>query len=255
MGKKRKGQVLKQIIADWWRAVLNLIFPTCRCIHCGQDGLIREDGLCAKCREKLRNSKEDFSSCTLCPTFIPSGEKYCLNCWEGKKYWFDAALAVFPYQGTIRNVIHDFKYRGRVKWARSLGLLMGEAVIKDARFHAVDVVIPVPLHGKRKAKRGYNQSELLAGEIGRRLGMPVAVNILSRIKDTPSQTGLKRKGRQENLADAFQVLDSFALKGKNVLLVDDIYTTGATVDTCSRILKTGGAKSVLVVTCCAGKCY
>jgi competence protein ComFC len=245
---------MKHFFADWWRALLNLIFPTCRCLYCGQEGVLDEGGLCSSCREKLK-AEEDFSLCALCPTFIPIGDKYCPNCWEGKRHWFDAGIAVFPYHGALRDMIHDFKYRGRKKWAKPLGLLMVETLQKDPRFHAIDMVVPVPLHVKRKAMRGYNQSELLAKEIGRSLGLPVAVDILCRIKDTPSQTGLRRKGRQMNLADAFQIIDSSSLRGKNILLVDDIYTTGATVETCSRILKTEGVKSVFVVTCAAGKCY
>lgn len=244
---------MRQIFADWWQALLNLIFPTCRCIYCGQESILSSTGLCDKCQSNLESGKKDFASCAVCPIFIPAKEKYCINCRAGKKHWFDAAIAVFPYQGAIRKVIHDFKYRGGVKWARPLGSLMGEAVHKDHRFHDIKMVIPVPLYESRKRIRGYNQSELLAKEIGRGLGLPVVVDILNRVKDTPSQTGLNKKGRHENLINAFETLESSVLQEKNILLVDDIFTTGATVEICSRILKIGGAKSVFVVTCAAGK--
>ncbi|MEL7568828.1 MAG: ComF family protein [Dehalobacterium sp.] len=246
---------MRQIFADCWQALLNLIFPTCRCIYCGQESILNSAGLCHNCQSDLENGKRDFKSCATCPIFIPVKERYCINCRRGKEHWFSAAIAVFPYQGEIREVIHDFKYRGAVKWARLLGSLMGEAVGKDRRFHDINMVIPVPLYESRKKMRGYNQSELLAKEIGRGLGLPVTVDNLTRIKDTPSQTGLDKEGRRENLVNAFETLESSKLQGKNILLVDDIYTTGATVETCSRILKIGGAKSVFVVTCAAGKRY
>jgi len=246
---------LRQIFADWWQALLNLIFPTCRCIYCGQESTLNSAGLCDNCQSDLENGKRDFASCAACPIFISPKENYCINCREGKEHWFNAAIAVFPYQGVIREVIHEFKYRGAVKWAKPLGSLMGEAVHKDHRFHDIDMVIPVPLYESRKKMRGYNQSELLAKEISRGSGLPVAVDILNRVKDTPSQTGLNKKGRHENLLNAFETLESNRIQEKNILLVDDIYTTGATVETCSRILKIGGAKRVFVVTCAAGKRY
>ncbi|HHT62359.1 MAG: ComF family protein [Bacillota bacterium] len=246
---------MKQVFADWWQALLNLIFPACRCVCCGQEALLSATGLCPNCKKNWEDGAKEYRTCNLCPTFIPVGEDYCINCWEGKKHWFDSAIAVFPYHGVIRDTIHDFKYRGRVKWAKPLGRLMVEAIQKDSRFHHIDMLIPVPLHERRKSQRGYNQSELLAKEIGLGLGLPMSTGILIRVKNTPSQTGLKRKGRQENLTNAFQVLDSCGVQGKNILLIDDIYTTGATVEACSRILKREGARRVLVITFSAGKYY
>lgn len=246
---------MKQIFADWWQALVNLIFPVCRCIYCGEEKILSPSGLCQHCQRIFEDGKKDFASCTLCPTFISIKEKYCINCQGGKDHWFDAAIAVFPYQGEIRKVIHEFKYRSAVKWAKPLGLFMAKAVRKDPRFQEIEMVIPVPLHESRKKTRGYNQSALLAKEIGRELGIPVAVDALKRIKDTPSQTGLDKKGRQENLVNAFETCSGNLLQEKIVLLVDDIYTTGATVETCSHILKKGGAKRVSVVTCSAGKSY
>lgn len=246
---------LRQIFADWWQALLNLLFPACRCIYCGQERIIDASGLCQDCQNIFEKGQSDFTSCILCPIFIPLSEKYCANCRLGQKHSFDGAVAVFPYGGAIRDVIHDFKYRGAVKWARPLGLLMKERVKKDARFIDINMVIPVPLHEHRLKLRGYNQSELLAKEISRELDLPLAAHALCRFKDTPSQTGLTKTRRHENLLNAFQIKDANAIKGKNILLVDDIYTTGATVESCAQIMKNGGAKSVYVVTCAAGKRY
>lgn len=242
-------------MADWVESLLNLFFPNFRCICCGEESELNSMGLCSKCQIGLKNDQKDFTHCATCPIFIPIADKHCINCRGLKEHSFKAALAVFPYQGEIRKIIHDFKYRGAIKWAKPLGTLMGQAVGQDHRFRDIKMVIPVPLHESRQKIRGYNQSELLAREIGRELGLPVEGDIINRAKNTPSQTGLDRKGRHDNLANAFEIRNSGNLQGENILLVDDIYTTGATVENCSRILKEGGAKNIFVVTCAAGKRY
>ncbi|MCR6545390.1 ComF family protein [Dehalobacterium formicoaceticum] len=246
---------MSKLMGDWWQALLNLIFPHCRCIACGEEVKLDNTGLCGNCRRIIQDETMIFHSCASCPTFIPLEARYCLNCLREPPWFFDAGIAVFPYQDDIRQVLQDFKYRGTVKWAKPLGTLMAEAVLHKLPFHNITTVIPVPLHPNRERTRGYNQSELLAREIGRRLDVRVEVSILLRIKDTPSQTGLSKEGRRENMHEAFQIGESGDLTGKTVLLVDDIYTTGTTVNTCSRILKEAGAKAIFVATCAAGKRY
>ncbi|MGI6678096.1 MAG: ComF family protein [Dehalobacterium sp.] len=232
---------------------MNLIFPHCRCISCGAEAKLNNTGLCDNCRGIISEENSLYHSCALCPTFIPLKERYCDHCFREHAPYFDAALAVFPYHGAIRQVLHDFKYRGAVKWDKPLGALMEEKVNQKLPFHNISLIIPVPLHPNRQKIRGYNQSELLAREIGRRMKIAVDLNTLQRVRDTPSQTGLSREERRKNLHEAFQVVASGNLIGKTVLLVDDIYTTGTTVKACARILKKGGAKKVFVVTCAAGK--
>ncbi|ATW25935.1 ComF family protein [Candidatus Formimonas warabiya] len=247
--------MLRLVCADWWRALLNLIFPNYRCFSCGQEGGLDGTGLCSQCWSRLEEMENKYPPCAHCASFVFETGSCCINCRQKKEYWFDGARAVFPYEGAMRDIIHQFKYHGVTKWAVPLGLLMLRTIERDARFHDVEVLAPVPLHIKRERSRGYNQSELLAREIGTGLKLPVVPDLLRRIVDTPSQTGLNRKARQENLGAAFVVKDVKAVTGKNILLVDDIYTTGATIETCSRILKIEGAKSVWVVTCAAGKSY
>lgn len=239
---------------SWWQAFIHLIFPTLHCLNCGKTEAVGKGGLCASCRQKFQEAKE-FSRCKLCPIFVVPGKEYCYNCWSGKTHWFDAGLAPLPYTGEMRKAMQSFKYRGRTKWAQPFAELMEEALVLDSRFSALDLIVPVPLHVNRRRERGYNQSELLAKKLGQGLALPVAIDVLLRIRDTPSQTGLKKQGRQKNLAGAFQVTNPHLIKSKNILLVDDIYTTGTTVETCACILKKGGAKKVLVVTCAAGKSY
>jgi competence protein ComFC len=114
--------------------------------------------------------------------------------------------------------------------------------------YPVDVMVPVPLHIRRLRERGFNQALLLVKELSKRAGIPYQERVLRKIKDTPVQITLKKRERSKNLKGAFQVQDQEAIKGKTVVLVDDVYTTGATVNECSRALLAAGAKQVAVLT-------
>jgi len=141
---------------------------------------------------------------------------------------------------TLREIIHHLKYADRVSLARPLGDILKECLQKE-KFQG-DVVVPVPLHRSRERIRGFNQAELIA----LRTGLPVASRILRRRKNTPSQTGLTRSERKRNLAGAFEVRDEVA--GRQIILVDDVYTTGSTMNEIARTLKRAGAGRVEVLT-------
>jgi len=208
----------------------------------------------------------------------------CENCLQ-KSPPYHSARALAAYGPEVGVLIHQFKYRKK----RHLGsLLAGLAANHKSllrELSPVDAVIPVPLHPKRKRRRGFNQAEVLARAIARYLKAPVVVNQLRKVKDTPPQTGLSRVERLRNVRGAFRlgsrwhyarhhlrsaysILRALArylrltkagrrggkpeppaiLRGKRVLLVDDVYTTGATVSECSRVLRRGGVKEVRVFT-------
>jgi ComF family protein len=152
---------------------------------------------------------------------------------------FDLARSALLFTRTLREIIHHLKYSDRVSLAYPLGDILKECL--DRQPFTGDVVIPVPLHRSRERARGFNQAELLAV----RLGLPVATKILRRRKNTPSQTGLSRSERKRNLAGAFEVRER--VKG-TVIVVDDVYTTGATMDEIARTLKRAGAERVEVLT-------
>jgi ComF family protein len=157
---------------------------------------------------------------------------------------YDAAYCFGAYEGTLRELIHLFKY-GRIKpLARTLGELLAGALPLEEQFAAV---VPVPLHWSRAWQRGFNQSELLARFVARRRRVPVR-NLLRRVKATRAQAGLSDHGRRENVASAFQVRRSRRLDGLNLLLVDDVMTTGSTAASCARALKRAGARRVALLT-------
>jgi ComF family protein len=171
---------------------------------------------------------------------------------------FVRAVAYGAYQGELRSLIHLLKYGGMEPIARRLAVLIAESVEAFAEAFAESagvLVIPVPMHASKRRQRGFNQAERLADAAVRELRrrhpqwkLRMQTGLLQRVKATVSQAGLTNHQRRQNLAGAFFVPNPARVKGQDVLLVDDIYTTGATARACSRVLKNAGARSVRVVT-------
>ena len=145
------------------------------------------------------------------------------------------------YEGVVRKAIHSFKYRHRRTLAGPLSLLLERELQRKPL--AVDLLAPVPLHPRRLAERGYNQSTLLARELGARLGLP-ALECLERERETSTQAGLKAAARRANVRGAFRPSASFDVSGRRVAIVDDVCTTGATLEDCARALREAGCSSV-----------
>jgi ComF family protein len=168
----------------------------------------------------------------------------------------DGIFSAISYRGIVKKLLYQFKYKPYLSDLKGiLGKLLYEGIIQQEAFskfltYKNIVIISVPLHKKRERIRGYNQSELLAKEISKKLFLPYVSNILIRQKETKPQFTLDKKKRSENIKDAFVVNLKFKifLKDKNILLIDDINTTGATLRECAKILKQNGAKRVLGIT-------
>ena len=187
--------------------------------------------------------------CDACGDALPSwrvvsaADGVCARCRRAPTA-FDRGRAAGEYQGTLRQIIHAFKYDGRRSLARPLAAMMrtaGFELLRDA-----DFVVPVPLHSWRRLRRGFNQAEELATWLER----PV-VNALRRARATQPQSGLTARQRRRNVRNAFRLSRRLAprtLRGATVVLVDDVRTTGATLDACARVLKDAGARSVRVLT-------
>ncbi|HEX6973992.1 MAG TPA: ComF family protein [Vicinamibacterales bacterium] len=149
--------------------------------------------------------------------------------------------AIGPYQGALREIVHALKYDGRRSLARPLGVRLASAAAEILA--GADLAVPVPLHRSRRRARGFNQ----AAEIARYLGLPVT-NALRRVRATPSQTDLPAAKRHANVRDAFALRRWARIRGRRVVLVDDVSTTGATLEACARVLLEGGAAEVRAVT-------
>ena len=152
------------------------------------------------------------------------------------------------FDENFQEPIHHFKYKGKVSTGKSLGIRLAQE-LKKQNLSDVAYLIPVPLHKTRKRERGFNQSEIVAESLGAELSLTVEKNILSRIKNTKYQTKLTVEERKQNVAGAFQVNDKQKiLKDRKIILVDDVITTGATLNECAKVLKQAGVKEILGVT-------
>lgn len=227
---------------------LDMVFPR---LCCGCDERIFERGriVCRDCERTMRPLREP-----LCPRCgeedspAAAGAR-CRSCPTGPIY-FEAARAATPYTGVAQIVVERLKYRARSEYADFLGTCLARALRRYYAEHVFDCIVPVPLHRTRRRERGYNQAELLAVRLGELTGIPVTANVLRRIRPTPSQTKLGRAERMKNVHDAFALVDAHPIAGRCLLLVDDVYTTGATLNECARVLRAAGAASVYGLCFC-----
>ena len=196
--------------------------------------------------------------CSKCGIMFKSrqGEDHlCGECLDSPKR-FQIARSAGIYKYTLMAVIHCFKYKGKIQLARPLGTLLLAAFVSFWDKMSIDLIVPVPLHSKKLRMRGFNPSFLLVKDwvhaakfLNVRLpDIPVGVNVLARRRWTEPQTGLGRKERLANIKNAFNISDGSKITGKRILLVDDVYTTGATVNECAKVLLKGGAGHVDVLT-------
>jgi ComF family protein len=230
-------------------ALLDLFFPI-RCAGCGDAGMYAgESRWCQTCRESLAWVGSPLCPCCGTP-FLDSPaspDHLCGDCLNGA-FHFDSARSAVLYGGVVRERIHQLKFGGKLHWTPPLAELLERAWRSDATQQSVDVIVPIPLHIRRLRQRGFNQSALLARELGRRVELPVRFDVLDRTRWTDPQTRLKRNARLENVKGAFEALRPARLEGRSVLLVDDVFTTGTTISECARVLKKAGAAEVHALT-------
>ena len=216
--------------------VLNLLFPP-RCIVCGQV----DSWLCDECAPKLPQLQGPVCARCGVPVTHPP---LCPRCRQ-TPLRLQQVRSVFLFDGRPRAAIHHLKYRHGRELAAPLGRLLADYMATNPM--PVDLVVPVPLHPRRLRQRGYNQAALLACELGRQAGLPVDQDGLQRVRETASQMRLNAAERQVNVRDAFACSNGNA-QGRQVLLVDDVCTTGATLEACADALRAGGAKAVWALT-------
>jgi competence protein ComFC len=193
--------------------------------------------LCAKCGRPLRLRSVN--------------RRFCEQC-DNVQFYFGTARAVALYDGALRQYLTELKYRYRPELGEALGELLVDWVRENRNFFTADFLVPIPIHLQKLAARGYNQTELLASPLGKYFGKKILTDVLIREKFTKSQNSLKREERFFNLRDAFRVVRTGAVSGKRILLIDDIFTTGATVSEAARTLLKAGATNVDVLTLATG---
>ncbi len=233
------------------KAFLDLLYPR-RCIGCGASSPETFRYVCWECWSAAARVEAPF--CELCGDPVAGAVDHHFTCYScsAKKPAFDGARSAARYDGVVGEALRQLKYEKALWLAPDLsGLLFNciEAEYPGLRF---DFLLPVPLHHVRRRARGFNQSAVLARALGRRMGCPSMPGMLRRIRPTISQTNLTANDRLSNVASAFQYGREKWLAGRRILLVDDVMTTGATVNACAKTLKKGGAASVHVITVARG---
>ena len=223
-----------------------LLPPQCPC--CEKFLEEGQQGFCSRCLSEIHWIEPPFCSICGIPFISEEAENHpCGDCITRRKY-FTIARAWGAYKGSLQEAIHRWKYEGRTYLTFFFAQWMAEGLNRYWKADSLDFLIPVPLHTHRLRKRGFNQALLLVKELSRRTGIPYRKTILQKRKPTIPQVNLSVIEREKGLKGAFHVIGEEALKGKSVLLVDDVYTTGATVNECSKVLLRGGAERVDVFT-------
>ena len=230
-------------------AVLNLFYPP-HCAICMTDTAAREY-LCCECRKEAPRIVPPC--CHVCSEPYSGeieAEFTCPKCAD-RSFHFDCAVASYRSAGPVRELIHQFKYNGKYHLRHVLGAWLADN-LADARLQdPFACIVPVLLHPTRYRERGFNQAQVLAELLEKRSGVPV-LNALKRIRYTSTQTRLSRDDRIQNLRNAFRMRKTVDVKQLHVLLIDDVLTTGSTVDECARVLMAAGAASVRVAAVARG---
>ena len=186
--------------------------------------------ICGECADKIGYYNNDINS---------------LNLPENIKTYCDGMVCIGQYKDTLKNSLKRFKFSNKPSYYRGFGKLLALKIQNTIQFDRIDLIVPVPLHKNRQRKRGYNQSELIAKYTANQLGIPLKNNVLIKISESKSQSTLSRNERLLNVQGSFNAVNTEAVNNKNILIVDDIITTGSTVNQCSKALKEAGAISVI----------
>ncbi|MFC1498701.1 double zinc ribbon domain-containing protein [Verrucomicrobiota bacterium] len=232
-------------------SLIDLVYPRV-CAGCNRPVYEESAHVCWDCMAGFEIIQEPF--CSICgdPADGMVEHEYICSMCRGKSRFFDLARSAVRYRGSLRSVLHSFKYERATCLTYDFVPFLSACVnthYSDVNF---DAVVCVPLYSKKERERTYNQSVLLAGSLAGSLGLPFFRRAISRIKDTRTQTDLSFSERCINVRRAFNTTAREWVEGRTVLLVDDVMTTGATVSACSRVLKEAGAAGVYVVTVARG---
>jgi ComF family protein len=213
------------------------LFPA-TCLLCLDPGQAPALDLCRGCEEDFPHNRP---ACPVCAMPLADEAAACRGC-AGAMRGFDCAFAPYRYEFPLVELVHGLKYGGQIATARILGTLLGRRIAERGR-PAVDAIVPVPLHPRREARRGYNQAREIAVFASAPLRLPVMTRLARRVRDTAEQAKLPARERRRNLQGAFELR---AAPPPRIAIVDDVLTTGATVESLARALRAGGCRRIEV---------
>jgi len=239
--------------ASWVRSAVDLVFPR-NCQICTTALEESEHGvICAACLGTVKWIEPPF--CRQCASPFAgavTGEMWHCGYCQDLHFQFSQAVAATRAEGVVRDAIHRLKYNREMYYATHLQAWLLAAAQRWIDWRAWDGIVPVPLHPRKHREREFNQATVLAEALGAAVNRPVWPTALRRVKDTATQTKLHAKERTQNLRGAFVARRADSVAGKRVVLVDDVFTTGATLDGCAKVLRVAGAVDVLALTVARG---
>jgi len=245
-----QGGVLLRHASAAWAGLLDLLYPSC-CLICGKH---EAEPFCTDCLNEIVPLNAPY--CDRCGVPVAPGQLVCDHCDAGPEPAFAWSQAVGQYSGVLRTAIHRLKYHGKGALANPLGELLasslGTCTPLQPQNGQFDCVVPVPLHRSKFQSRGFNQAERIARVLASRINVPLDDQGLLRVRKSSTQTAFHRKERQHNIERVFDTKTPLHFDGKSVLLIDDVLTTMATVNECSRVLCNAGATRVAVLALARG---
>ena len=221
---------------EWLQSVKELFYPRL-CLSCGEWLIKEEEGLCLICTMQLPKSKFKLNDTN------PIAEVL----WGRVPLKYASSFLLLNRSNMTHNILHSIKYKGNKDLAEYMGKLYARDIIGEGHF-LVDGIIPVPLHPIKKRQRGYNQADEFGIGLGYIFEKPCYGDGLKRVRYTETQTKKNREDRWENVSDIFELSPMVEVKGKHILLVDDVITTGATLESCARVILSQGPASLGVLT-------
>jgi len=233
-----------------WNEVLELLYPP----RCGVCERLGEPALCASCREQLEYLTSPYCICCGRPLLPSANESVVCGECRTAPPTFAGARAVGLHVGVLRTAVLRMKFNRRRELVRPLGQMLAQRITQEPKqshpldFSQVQAIIPVVLHPRRRAWRGFDQAILLSRVLSRETGIECWERVMARVKDTHVQIGLSPEQRRQNMRGAFQVQDPDKVKGRIFLLVDDVYTTGSTLQEAAKALRRAGAAQVYGLT-------
>ena len=233
-------------------AAIDLIYPH-NCQFCNLAMEQHEPGvICRACLRTIKFIEPPFCARCALPFHGEPKETYQCGYCADLKFQFTRAVSACAAEGIVRDTVHRFKYERQMYYAAHLEEWIVAAGWRWIDWNEIDAIVPVPLHPRKKRHREFNQAEVLAAAVSRATGRPVLPRAVRRIRDTETQTRLHRTERADNLNGAFQVRRADEVAGRRLVLVDDVFTTGATLDSCAKVLRVAGAQEVVALTVARG---
>lgn len=242
------GEGSRRGLTRWTGIALDIVFPR-NCPLCNRSLREEDEGcICPVCYASFKRIEPPM--CHWCGRPVHGeilNEFVCTQC-VGRTLLYDRAVSVVMADRLMLDAIHRFKYQREEYFGPQMGTLLCEGAARYVDWSRIDAIVPVPLHPRKERHRMFNQARVLCGSLGQQFDRPIHDRNLRRRIDTPSQTFLNAEERRKNLRDAFAVERPDEFKGKRLVLVDDVYTTGSTTNVCAQELKRAGATHVFVLT-------